>query len=552
MSRTARQFACAIAVLCAVLAFGTQIASAHATVVSSTPGDGQSVPSSPSELSVTFSENVTVVSGGLSLLNADGNTIGLAESQVVNGRTLTAATTGVLADGTYVMTYRVLSADGHPISGSLLFGVGSGALDRTVQAPSTADQTWELIGGISRALLYLSALLAAGIAFFLAFIHDHAADRWRIIPFVRSGSLVALFAAIGVVMSQAALLTGRGAGAVTDTDVLRDVFSENLGWSIALLMIGLAGVHLSVDITATRISYVFAVTGGLAVTLSFAIWGHASELAPRALSLVADAVHATSAALWFGGIIGLAMVLTMRSADTVESTAGVLRRFSLLAIVSVCALIVAGITLTLAGSGEHIGSLHTTTWGRIVLAKIGLTAIVILIAGWNRRSLVPSLISPTEDFAVRSARWKTLLRAVRFEALIMVVVICLTAALVNVQPARTAVTTARGPAVLTQRVNTGEVRLTVSPAVVGPNRVEAEFTDGTGQPVGVANTMTIEFSQPSAGLESITRQVSAVSPGIFLYEGNELSLSGDWNITLTIRTGDFSEQRTTFEVPIRR
>jgi copper transport protein len=552
MSRIARQLVAALAILVGVLAFGTGIASAHATVETSSPADGQSLSTSPEEISVTFSEAVSTVSGGLSVLDADGNRVDVGKSRVTNSRTLVTELESGLADGTYVVTYRVLSADGHPVNGSFLFGVGSGALDRTASPASSGDQLWEIIGGNSRFIMYLAALLAAGVAFFLAFIHDHADDRWRIVPFVRIGSILALFSAIGIVMSQAALLTGKGAGAVTDTGVLRDVLNQNLGWSLALLMIGLAAVHLSTDITKKVVSQSLALYGGLAVTVSFAVWGHATELAPRAVSLVADAVHATAAALWLGGLVGLMMVLSLRKAETVRATAGIIGRFSLLAFWSVIALAIAGLTLTLTGSNASLQSILTTTWGQLVLAKIGLTLIVVIIAAWNRRTLVPSLTTPTEETTDLSVRWSTLLRTVRAEALLLVVVVGLTAILVNVPPARTAVVAKADRVDITKRVDTGNVELSVDPAIVGPNTVQARYTDGTGQPLNVANSMTIEFSQPSAGLEPITRQVPASEPGVFVLQGNELSIPGTWTVTIAVRTGDFTEQRTSFEVPVRR
>jgi len=400
--------------------------------------------------------------------------------------------------------------------------------------------------------MYLAALIAAGVAFFLAFIHDHDADRWRIVPFVRIGSILALFSAIGVVMSQAALLTGKGAGAITDTNVLRDVLNQNLGWSLALLMIGLAAVHLSTDITKKAVSQSFAFYGGLAVTISFAVWGHATELAPRAVSLVADAVHATAAALWLGGLIGLVMVLSLRSAETVRSTAGIISRFSRMAFWSVIALAIAGLTLTITGSDASLDAIVTTTWGQLVLAKVGLTLIVVIIAAWNRRTLVPSLTTPTETTNDLPIRWATLLRTVRTEALVLVVVVCLTAVLVNIPPARTAVIPKTARFDISKRVDTGTVELSVDPAIVGTNTVVARYADGTGQPLNVANSMTIEFSQPSAGLEPITRQVPASEPGVFTIQGNEFSIPGTWTVTIAVRTGDLTEQRTSFEVPVRR
>jgi copper transport protein len=551
-SRIARQLVAALAILVGVLALGTTAASAHATLESSTPADGQSVPTSPSELRITFSEAVTTISGGLSVLNADGKTVDTGNSEIVGGRTLVAPISETLSDGTYVATYRVLSADGHPVSGSILFGVGNGALDRSAQPSSSGDRLWEIIGGISRFIMYLAALVAAGVAFFLAFIHDRAEDRWRIVPFVRIGSILALFSAIGIVMSQAALLTGKGAGAVTDSNVLRDVLNQNLGWSLALLMIGLAAVHLSTDIPKKVVAKSLALSGGLAATVSFAVWGHATELSPTAISLAADAIHATAAALWLGGLVGLVMVLSLRTPETVRSTAGIIGRFSLMAFWSVIALTIAGLTLTITGSDANLNLILTTTWGQLVLAKIGLTLIVVLIAAWNRRTLVPSLTSPTANTDELAVRWATLLRTIRTEAVLLVAVLALTAIVVNVPPARTAVVAKTDRVDITQRVDTGNVQLSVDPAIVGPNTVSVRYTDGTGQPINVATSMSIEFSQPSAGLEPITRQVPASEPGVFVIQGNELSIPGTWTITIAVRTSDFTEQRTSFEVPVRR
>ena len=552
MSRIARRLVATLAILVGVLALGTTAASAHATLESSSPADGQSVLTSPSEIRITFSEAVTTISGGLSVLDADGKTVDVGNSEVVGGRTLVAPISETLSDGTYVATYRVLSADGHPVSGSLLFAVGAGALDRSAQPSSSGDRLWEIIGGISRFIMYLAALVAAGVAFFLAFIHDHAEDRWRIVPFVRIGSILALLSAIGIVMSQAALLTGKGAGAITDSTVLRDVLNQNLGWSLALLMIGLAAVHLSTDIPKKVVSQSLALYGGLAVTVSFAVWGHATELSPTAISLAADAIHATAAALWLGGLVGLVMVLSVRTPETVRATAGIIGRFSRMAFWSVIALTLAGLTLTITGSGASLNSILTTTWGQLVLAKIGLTLIVVLIAAWNRRTLVPSLTSPTENTDELAVRWATLLRTIRAEAVLLVAVVALTAIVVNVPPARTAVVAKTDRVDITQRVDTGNVQLSVDPAIVGPNTVAVRYTDGTGQPINVANSMSIEFSQPSAGLEPITRQVPASEPGVFVIQGNELSIPGTWTITIAVRTGDFTEQRTSFEVPVRR
>ncbi|MFM8861777.1 MAG: copper resistance protein CopC, partial [Acidimicrobiia bacterium] len=283
-------------ILVGVLALGTGTAAAHASVVSTDPADGSVSATAPSRVSITFTESVSINAGGLVVRNGAGERVDDATATAKGAVASTGLRPG-LPNGTYVVTYRVLSADGHPVSGSFLFGVGSGELDRSL-ATTDSDRLWDVVGDVARGLLLLAALTAAGVAFFLRFVHDGAEDRWRLTPFVRIGTVIAFFAAIGAVIAQAALLTGRGAGASTDTEVLRQVLNGDLGLSLAVLFVGLAVVHLSTDIGSAVVARVLALYGGLAVTISFALWGHATAFTPAWLLMSTDAVHATAAAVW--------------------------------------------------------------------------------------------------------------------------------------------------------------------------------------------------------------------------------------------------------------
>lgn len=542
------------AAILSVLASGVGTASAHAGVVGTDPADGTSVATAPSRVTVTFTESVSTSAGGLVVRDSKGNQVDDGTS-TTRGPVLSVGLRPGLSDGTYVATYRVLSADAHPVSGSFLFGIGSGELDRSL-GRAGGDRLWELIGDVARGVLLVAALLAAGTAFFLGFVHDGADDRWRIVPFVRIGTIVALLAAIGMVMAQAALLTGRGAGASTDTDVLRTVLSGDLGRSLAVLFVGLVVVHLSTVLPNRTVSRALALYGGLAVTVSFALWGHATNFTPSWLLMGTDAVHATAAAVWFGGLVGLSMVLSMRDATTVRPTAGIVGRFSSAAAWSVLALVVAGLGLALAGSDASWHALVTTTWGRLVLLKVVLTGSVLLIALWNRRRLVPSIVDaheggpddrPTDPERTRSR----LLRAVRIEAIVIVAVLAVTGVLTNQTPARDAVTASSAGVSSTRAADTGPVELTVRPARVGANTFTVAYTSETGQPVDVGNTMTIEFSLPSEGLAPLVRRTDASSTGRFVYEGPELSMPGVWTVTVAVRTGVFAEQRTSFDVRVQ-
>jgi copper transport protein len=551
-----RRLLAAAAVAAAVFAAGTGIAAAHANLVTTSPVDGTSVAMSPSEVTATFSEAISIDLGGLSIRNTDGIRVDNSKSVVEpDGRTLRTGVGSELAPGTYVATYRVLSADGHPVSGSFLFGVGTDPVDAGAAASggTSTDRTWEAIGAVARFMVYLGALLAAGLAFFLAFLHDQLADRWKLVPVVRIATILGLLGAIGIMVVQAALLTGRGLGSVAESGVLKSVLGEKLGWSLVVLMLGLAAVYLSTNTNRLLVAKSLALYGGLAVTVSFALWGHAIEAPSKWITLGANVVHTTAAALWFGGLVGLAMVLRRRAPQPVASTAGILGRFSSMAAITVVALAAAGLTMTWTETGGSFSALTGTTYGRLVLLKIAVTLGVVGIAAFNRYRLVPSLTERSAEANPVSDRtsWTKLTGTVRLEAFALVAVLAVTAVLVNVTPARSAVTQAPATVSLSQPMASGTVTLSVSPATVGPNTLVVQYTDSAGQPVDVANSLTIEFSLPAAQLGPITRQVIKSGLGRFVLEGRELSLRGAWDITLKVRTGDFTQEQSSFQVPIR-
>ena len=568
MRSITRRLLLAGVVVLAVLSLGTGSASAHASVVATSPADGTSVTPSPATVTATFSERVSIGVGGLTVRNTKGLRVDAGPSKVDSlGTTVTVGLQLALPNGTYVATYRVLSADGHPISASFLFGVGAGPIDTNAASFSGTggNRAWEIAGGFARFLMYASALLAAGLAFFLAFIHDREEDRWRLIGLARIGTITALFGAAGIVIVQAALLSGKNLSAITDGGVLGDVLNSRLGWSLAALTMGLVAVHLSTDISNLIASQALALYGGLATAASFAIWGHSTELAPIWLSTVADVIHVSAAAVWFGGIVGLVMVLRRPVDQPVASTAQIVSRFSTAAAISVGFLAAAGLALSWNATGGSWSALISTTYGRLLLMKVLITGGIIAIAGYNRSWLVPALVhgeanavtatgsdatSATDASGEDAPAWRRLRRTVAIEAIALVAVMGLTSVLVNVTPARTAFEAADRIVNQTQTVATGSVNLIVLPARVGENTLHIQYTDSSGKPIDVANTLAIEFSLPSSNLSAISRQTAKAGPGHFIYTGPELSILGTWTVTLVARTSDFSEQRTSFQVPV--
>ena len=563
-----RRLLATVAVVTALSGAFTGVASAHAALLGTTPADQEAVDTDPGLVTATFSERVSVDVGGLSVRDTDGQRVDQGESTIDDaGTTVSVGLQPGLPDGIYVVTYRVLSADGHPVSGAWNFGIGDVQVQSSV-ASAPSDGGWETVGALARFVTYLGALLAAGVTFFLAFLHDRRPDRAHLARIVQISAPVAVAGTIGSVVAQAALLTGRGLGATADIDVLRSVLTDRLGWSAAVLLLGLAAVYLSIDVRERNAILALAAVGGLAVTGSFALWGHDTEAPNRWLAVGADVVHVAAAAIWLGGLVGLLVVLRRRPPYPVATTAGIVVRFSTVAAFTIGALVAAGLAMSWIELGSLRG-LWETDYGRLLLAKTAITLAILVMAALNRFRIIPAIVAggPDRDHEhgstgsaddtnsagdARARQWRRLRRTVAAEAFAIVAVLGVTSVLVNTTPARTALPSSSGPVTRTNDVDTGTVSLVVAPAAVGRNTMTIRYLDDGGNPVDLASTLTVELALPEQDLGPIQREVLKSGPGQFVLEGNELSLPGDWQISVSARTSDFTEQSTTFTVPVRR
>src|SRR5690606_27792126 len=113
-----------LAALVAVLGAGASPAAAHAVLVSSSPGEGERLPQGPTEVSLVFSEEVDGELGGVQVLDSTGARVDVGAAVQPSPSQLQVDVAPDLADGTYLVSYRVVSADGHPVSGAVVFAVG--------------------------------------------------------------------------------------------------------------------------------------------------------------------------------------------------------------------------------------------------------------------------------------------------------------------------------------------------------------------------------------------------------------------------------------------
>jgi len=375
-------------------------ADAHARLVDADPADGQVLAQAPKRITLRFDESVT--EPGARLIDPDGDPAPVETT--VRGSVVTVTVESPLADGSYALSWRALSADGHPVSGDLRFAVGAPSDDAPTTPSDSAERETTVLTVTAEAVRYGGVLVLAGLTAFGVIAR----------PVTRRDPVAARR------LLRAAELAG-GAAAVGATALI--VLPAVTGPAV------IAGVAVLLGVPAVLIGLrwsALAVAGaGAGFTLaSLLVEGHTRSHGPAWLVLPADLAHVSAAAVWAGGVVGLLVLFSLRTrpGDLAQTVA----RFSTVAMWSLGLLLAAAAVLywRIAGS---LDPPWRSGYGWIVLAKASATAVIIGLGGWNRRRLTPRV-----DRSPHAAR--TLRRIVGVEAGLLALIVVLTGVLVGADP----------------------------------------------------------------------------------------------------------------------
>jgi copper transport protein len=285
-------------------------AAAHAAVVSSSPAQGQHLKSGPRDVTVVFDQPVQPDSGGLVVLDSGGQQVQVSSSHPAPDR-LEATLPASLVSGAYVSNYTVTSVDGHVVSGGIVFLVGNvkaGAI-AAVARPTTTLTNW--VDDFGQGLIYLGVLVAAGLAFFVAFVLRGGAEERRLRRWAYAATVLAV---VGMTVTGAAqsVLTGGAVASIVHWSIEKQSFGGKFGEQCAVQLVGLV-VCLASFRLRTVMTRQFAAFYGLVIAAgAFVLFGHALVSPEKWLSTPADGVHVVLAAMWAGGLVGLFTVLRAR------------------------------------------------------------------------------------------------------------------------------------------------------------------------------------------------------------------------------------------------
>ncbi|GAA1684718.1 CopD family protein [Glycomyces endophyticus] len=499
-------------------------ASAHAAATETSPGSGAVLDAAPSEVVVEFNEPVTPVDAGTGVVAPDGDR---ADTEVVRSEDGTTVTIAVDADleGTYLVGYRVVSDDGHPVSGTFTYSVVT-----ETEAPGAEALTAAGTDPFVQALLYgnrwfgyaaLALALGAGILLVAGARPREAAARLVALGL----AVVAMTAVLGLPL-QAAYETGTG---VSDLDAagLQSVMQSNIGLAalLRLLLVLLALPLMRAVVTSPeepgRPVTAGLAAAGLALGATWPLAGHPMASDPVVVAFVADWVHLVTALAWGGGVFALLLLAFRKDAEIPDRTADLW-----IALVPwlLANLIVAGIASSLLHI-DSVEALTQTQYGRLVLLKSGLLIALVAIGLLTRRALV------------RGAEGRRRLRLMAgVETVFLAAVLGAVAVLVQAVPAKTALLdaeTTQNASTETAVLVTTDVytaQLVLEPGRPGANSVRILADDLEGAAFAAVEWEAVYGLE---GEEPEELRLIELRTGILAGEAN-LGEAGRWVFTFTL------------------
>ncbi|MDR7280909.1 copper resistance CopC/CopD family protein [Catenuloplanes atrovinosus] len=533
----------------AVLIGPVSPASAHAVVVDTVPARGSVVGSAPATVTITFSEAVRLVPGKVKVVAPDGTPVTGGEPTLTGAVMSIPIAPAERPLGTYTVSYRVVSADSHPVGGGFSYSVGArstfdGAVTGdAVHAGVTAGiSIAKYVGYVGLTLLVGPALLMLSI-WPRRLLRTPAARRGpRIMMFTGAG-LVAL-SAIAAVWLQAPYAYGGGPLDATASglgEVLRSQFGlAHLGRLVALA--------LAVPLLTIRGFRGRGAVLALVATAGMLTWplsGHPIASRMPVVTVLADLAHLGAMAVWLGGLVALAAFL-LRRADARELRV-ILPVWSRWAALAVYCLIAGGVLQVMVEVGA-VSQLVTTRFGQLILAKTALLAVVLAVAG-AARLLVRRIVAGTATgwtarLVPGGAPVTWLRRSVAAELVVTMVVLAASAVLVQTTPSRNVgeeapvVVPETYSETLTSPIYT--LQFEIYPVQRGEHNTLHGFVyTPEGKPIPIEE-FKVSLALPSAGLEPIDAPMAILDESHGLGPLN-FPLPGEWTVKFTIRISEIDQ-----------
>ncbi len=545
-------------VVCAALASS---ASAHAYLVKTSPAASRILDTPPKQVALTYDEAVEPRFAIISVTNAAGRqeTTGPVSRSPADPDTLVVPLRPNLPEGWYLIYWRAISVDGHPVQGAFTYAVGPNPgpapqfsvphISATAVTPQLLITRWLMFALVMSAigLLALRLVIARpvvrrrpgaslrplSIAFIVASVLGLIAIPVYLDFAIANDSLRSVFDLGALIPLYRVTAFGRG---YVDLELCFALFCV-AGW-IALWVDRPDRERRSV---AELVAASGAVLGSAAVLEIPGAVGHAGQTSPRGLSLLFDFIHLSAGSIWLGGLIGLLVLwFTLGSANRARALNVVVPRFSNVALVSVILLIASGTGSTIVHM-PAINALWETSYGVAILVKIGLLSAALVFGAINLLRTTPSLVAGERDPARGDAGARMLRRTVSGEVILIGGAVFAAAVLSSLPPPppsfalQNSALAKVGPGRVAASVTENGYKLQV---LVTPNKAAAPDSFAlritkNGAPVRGAD-VTLTFNHTEMEMPQQEYQLKETLPGVYSRSAPALVMVGRWALGFNV------------------
>jgi copper transport protein len=527
---------------------------AHAALLRTVPEASKILNAAPPEVRLTYSEPIEPRFAIVSVTDAAGHLVtnGTPQRSPQSPDTIVVPLKKV-PEGWYLVYWRVISVDGHPVRGAFTFAVGPNAGPApqfVIPSISETAATPRLV--IARWIVFLSLMSAIGLFVLRMLIARPVVQlRWVSTAFFVAAGVTLVATPIYVVLATAQF-TLRSAFDLGAIIPLMRASSFGRGFLDLWLCVALLVVGGAIAIWLDRperprrsLGAILALTGSLlaagAALITVGASGHAGQTSPRGLAIPVDWLHFAAGSIWIGGLIGLLVLAASRqAAERVAAMVVSVPRFSNVAFVSVMALIGSGIGNSLFHL-PTLASLWQTSYGKMVLIKIIVLAVAMLVASVNMLRNKSRLAAADRRPELAPGAATLLRQLVSVEVILVAGAIFCAALLTSLAPPAKALAEVGkakaklGPGPGTRVVEENGYRLEFR---IAPNRaaIPNDFSlriTKDGKPV-TGGRVTTSFAMLDMEMGQQAYQLKETAPGVYSRSTPALVMVGHWGLSFQI------------------
>ena len=528
--RSSLRFGFVAALVCgAVVAVSAEVVEAHAGLKSSEPAASSVLEQAPKEIALNFGEAVEVSFGSIRLFDSNSQLIVLptpkygALDGAVDAKTVRVEIPE-LEPGSYLVVWRVVSADSHPVQGAFAFQIGTRGLDladlgEEILASSNTPASVRLMMGLARWLSFLGVMVLVG-AMLLA-IRVVGISRIDKIIFV--AWMVALVGSVFVLLLQAPYALGQAMSVSEIFGSVDDVLQTRLGTWLAVrgtILLAFLILIWRRDLHQKSIYRMLASLAGIGLFATFSISGHPGMREFSVLSIGTDIVHFLCVSAWMGGLVTLVLL----GREWQGKSPRVISWFSFTATISMPIMVATGVAQAWRMM-EGFQNIFSTTYGIVLSVKV-LLVVVAIAAGTRARQLFKSKKVEQQD--LKEIKFS---KTIVVESMIGIVVLAVTAVLVSVPPLSVSGAAAFETSVVQANV-IADIRVT--PARVG----EVEVHVVLSPPGGALQSI----EEATARISLVAEEIPAIPIDVQLVGTNHFQAAllvpraGDWLLEIFVNS----------------